>query len=174
MSNIAYTYEIINVDAAARCMEIVYSSPGRQTMHIGARLPFVGESLESVVQMYSPVTFWREQEMAVVVPELGGGELQEPAASPAPEPAPTQPPSTQTTPLQFIDRFTEAEQLGIVTATLGNAAVKLWYDKLLAASFVDIADPRLSAGLDALVSAGLLAPERKVQVLAETLPVSQP
>jgi hypothetical protein len=69
--NIAYTYEIVSVDPAARCMEIVYSSVGRQTMHIGARLPFEGESLEAVIEMYSPVAYWREQETPVTVPEVG-------------------------------------------------------------------------------------------------------
>jgi hypothetical protein len=69
--NITYTYEIINVDQAARCMEVVYSSEGRQTMHIGARLPFEGESLKAVIQMYAPVALWREQEVVVVAPEQG-------------------------------------------------------------------------------------------------------
>lgn len=69
--SIAYTYEIVSVDPAARCMEIVYSSEGRQAMHIGARLPFEGESLESVVDMYSPVALWLAQEAPVVVPQVG-------------------------------------------------------------------------------------------------------
>lgn len=69
--SIPYTYEIVSVDPAARCMEIVYSSEGRQTMHIGARLPFEGESLEAVVAMYSPVSYWLEQEAPVVIPEIG-------------------------------------------------------------------------------------------------------
>jgi hypothetical protein len=90
---------------------------------------------------------------------------------PTPE-APALPPPTTVTPLQFVERFTDAEQLSIVGATLQNAQVKLWYDKLLAASFVDLADPRLSAGLDSLVAFGLITPERKVEVMSETLPVS--
>lgn len=69
--SIEYTYEIISVDPAARCMEIVYSSDGRQTLHIGARLPFEGENLEAVVAMYSPVAYWLQQETPVVVPEIG-------------------------------------------------------------------------------------------------------
>ena len=68
---IEYTYQIIAVDEAARCMEVVYSSEGRQTLHIGARLPYEGESLEAVIQMYAPVAYWREQETAVVVPQVG-------------------------------------------------------------------------------------------------------
>lgn len=69
--SIDYTYEVIAVNEAARCMEVVYSSTGRQTMHIGARLPYEGETLEAVVRMYSPVAYWLEQEAKVVVPEVG-------------------------------------------------------------------------------------------------------
>lgn len=69
--SIPYTYEIIAVNEAARCMEIVYRSEGRATQHIGARLPYEGESLEAVVQMYSPVTYWLEQEAKVQVVAVG-------------------------------------------------------------------------------------------------------
>jgi hypothetical protein len=82
--SIAYSYEIISVDQQARVMEVVYSSPGRQTMHISARLPFAGESLETIINMFSPVAYWREQEAEVVVPELGSGQIAEPVP-PTPE-----------------------------------------------------------------------------------------
>lgn len=81
---IPYSYEIIKVDPQARVMEVVYSSPGRQTMHISARLPYVGESLETVIDMFSPVAYWRELEAEVVVPELGSGQVT-PPAEPTPE-----------------------------------------------------------------------------------------
>ena len=71
--SITYTYEIIKVDEAARCMEVVYSSAGRQTTHIGARLPYQGESLEAIIQMYAPVAYWREEEATVVAPAIGVG-----------------------------------------------------------------------------------------------------
>jgi hypothetical protein len=73
--SISYTYEIISVNPQYRAMEVVYSAPGHQTMHIGARLPFVGESLESVIDMFSPVPLWLEQAAEVVVPELGAGQI---------------------------------------------------------------------------------------------------
>jgi hypothetical protein len=69
--NITYTYQIINVDEQARCMEVVYASEGRQTMHIGARLPFEGEELEDVIKAFAPVRLWEEAEMQVVVPQTG-------------------------------------------------------------------------------------------------------
>lgn len=78
--SIAYTYEIVAVDPAARCMEVVYSSDGHQTMHIGARLPFEGESLESVIQMYAPVAYWLEQQAPVSVPEVGTSGAVSPAS----------------------------------------------------------------------------------------------
>jgi hypothetical protein len=83
--SISYTYEIISVDPQARAMEVVYSAPGHQTMHIGARLPFVGESLESVIEMFSPVPLWLEQATEVVVPELGAGQIVPAGAPPPPD-----------------------------------------------------------------------------------------
>lgn len=65
MSDITYNYEIIKVDKQSKCMEVVYSSPGKPTLHIGARLPYVGETLDSIIQMYSPVRMWEEQEAQV-------------------------------------------------------------------------------------------------------------
>jgi hypothetical protein len=83
MSNIAYTYEIISVNEQARVMEVVYASPGRQTMHIGARLPYQGETVEAIVDMYAPVRFWEEQEAAVVVPQVGvSGSVTPPGVEP--------------------------------------------------------------------------------------------
>jgi hypothetical protein len=69
--NIAYTYEIVSVDEAARCMEVVYTSDGQQTMRIGARLPFEGENLEAVVRMYAPVAYWQSEQTPVVAPAVG-------------------------------------------------------------------------------------------------------
>ena len=92
-------------------------------------------------------------------PQLSWGGQSIPVTNMAP---------TSITPLEFIDRFTEAEQLAIVTATMTNPVVKLWYDKLLAAQSVVFADPRLSAGLDGLVDAGLITAERKAEILPES------
>lgn len=75
------------------------------------------------------------------------------------------PPKTQFTSLEFLDRFSEAEQLAVVTATMTNPVIKLWYDRLLAASFIDLVDPRTEEGIDALIAADLIATERKQQLL---------
>jgi len=67
--------------------------------------------------------------------------------------------------LEFIEKFTDEEQLAIVTATLANPTVKLWYDKLLAADSINLEDARLIAGMDALVAASLLTAERKDAIM---------
>ena len=73
--------------------------------------------------------------------------------------------ATTVTPLQYVERFTDAEQLAIVTATMNNPVIKLWYDKLMAASEVVFSDPRLSAGMDAMVAAGLITQARSEEIL---------
>lgn len=76
MSDITYNYEIIAVDEAARCMEVVYTSETHGVMHVGARLPFDGETLEQIISMFSPVQEWRLRALPVVVPEVGtSGQL---------------------------------------------------------------------------------------------------
>lgn len=80
------------------------------------------------------------------------------------------PPYPQFTALEMLDLFTEAEQLAVVNATMTVPAVKLWYDRMIAATFVTYEDPRTEGGLQALVDAGLLSPERKAEIVAAMQP----
>lgn len=67
---IPYTYTILSVDEAARCMLIEYTS-SRGTMQASARLPYEGESLESIVASYAPLRWWEEQETPMVQVTVG-------------------------------------------------------------------------------------------------------
>lgn len=87
-------------------------------------------------------------------------------AEPDPDYVPPEPEYPQFTALEMLDLFSEEEQLAVVQATMANAAVKLWYDRLIAATFVTYADPRTEGGLQALVDAGLLDPRRKAEIVA--------
>lgn len=69
--SITYNFEVASVDEQARCMEVIYSADGHETMRIGARLPYEGETLEAVIRMYEPVNFWLEKQMTVVAPSVG-------------------------------------------------------------------------------------------------------
>lgn len=79
-------------------------------------------------------------------------------------------PYPQFTPLELLDLFTEAEQLAVVAATMTEPAVKLWYDRLIAATFVTYEDPRTESGLQALVDAELITPSRKAAIVAAMQP----
>ena len=67
--------------------------------------------------------------------------------------------------LDFLDRFSEQTQLKIVTEAMRIPAIRLWYDRLLAAQQVDLNSPRLRAGLEAMRQAGLLTTEEIAQAL---------
>lgn len=95
--------------------------------------------------------------------EITESELNQLRASRAVSPV-VQP--KQFTSLEYLDLFTESEQLAVVSATMAVPQVKLWYDKMLAAGFITSADPRTEGGLAALVGAGLLTEVRKVEILA--------
>lgn len=87
--SIEYTYEIISVNEEARCMEVRYTSEGREPVLVGARLPFEGEALDAVVHAYSPVRFWEEQDAKVVVPQVGHvGTITPITPQPQPQPQP--------------------------------------------------------------------------------------
>lgn len=86
------------------------------------------------------------------------------------EPPADVPPSTVAdknvlTSLQFMDRFTETEQLAIVAVTMASPQVKLWYDKMIAATEIVLADPRLTYGLQSLVDGGLISQARMDEIL---------
>ena len=77
----------------------------------------------------------------------------------------TPPEHRKLTSLEFLDLFTDAEQLAVTTAAMQSPQVKLWYDRTLAASFITLDDPRTEAGLSSLVVAGLLTEDRKAAIV---------
>jgi len=89
--SIEYTYEIAAVNAQSRCMEVVYRASGHPEQRIGTRLPYEGETLESVIAAFAPVRYWEELSTPVSVPQVGQTGVIVPAAQ-ATQAAPT--PST--------------------------------------------------------------------------------
>jgi len=71
MDSIDYSYEILNVDVQAKCMEVKYSAPGHSTIHVGARIPFEDEQLEEVIRSFAPIEQWRNELRSFSVPEVG-------------------------------------------------------------------------------------------------------
>lgn len=89
------------------------------------------------------------------------------AHNPSAAPEPTAP---RLSFLEFMDLFTEAEQLAIAGAAMTNVATKLWYDRAVGAQFIDLGDARLTDGLQAMVTAGLLTSARRNRVLKGLTP----
>jgi hypothetical protein len=81
-----------------------------------------------------------------------------------PPPVPV-PPKRQFSFLEFMDLFTDSEQLALAGAAMTDAATKLWYDRAVGAQFISLDDARLTAGLDAMVAAELLTAPRRDRVL---------
>lgn len=83
--SIEYTYEIAAVNAQARCMEVVYRASGHPEQRIGTRLPYEGETLESVIAAYSPVGYWESLQASVTTPAVGASGTISPPSTPSQE-----------------------------------------------------------------------------------------
>jgi hypothetical protein len=91
-----------------------------------------------------------------------------------PQPEPASDSEPRTIPRQYplfvgnqkLDLFTPAEQLAVVTATMSDPVVKLFYDRLLGATYWSYEDQETERGLAVLVEKGLLTQERKAEVVA--------
>lgn len=73
------------------------------------------------------------------------------------------------TKLAMIDRFTEAEYEGVLTAAKSDVQVQGWLDRFAAATQINLDDPRTVSGMDLLVSKNLLTQARADEIL--TAPV---
>jgi len=113
-------------------------------------------------ERYTDETLTIDTERQVVVSTRG--------VEPDPDYVPPEPEYPQFTALEMLDLFTEDEQLAVKAAALQNAELALWYDRLIAATFVTYADPRVEVGLQALVDAELLTPIRKAEIVAAMPP----
>jgi len=69
------------------------------------------------------------------------------------------------TKLAFMNRFTMEELAAIYTAAKTEVMVEVFFDKLKLAEYVDVTDPQTIAGVQALVSKGLLTEARAQEVL---------
>ena len=81
-----------------------------------------------------------------------------------PEPPPPEYVNKMTV-LQFRNRFTTQEKTAIYSSTDINT--KMFLDDLSTASFVDVTDPNTIAGVDYLISTGIVESGRRQELLAQ-------
>lgn len=74
-------------------------------------------------------------------------------------------PNTLNTKSEWMSRFTDQELAVIYTAAKQSVAVEIWLERFKVAEYIDASDPRTSAGVHALESAGILAPGRALEIL---------
>lgn len=67
--------------------------------------------------------------------------------------------------VEFIDLFTIAEYAAIKAARASDVTVDYFFDRLQMAEYLMPTDPRTVAGLDYLVSVGLLATARRDEIV---------
>jgi hypothetical protein len=70
------------------------------------------------------------------------------------------------TPLQFMEEFTTEERIALRTFAKSDVLAEDWLDLLKAANEVRMDDPRTRAGLDYMVSKGVLSQARIEEILS--------
>lgn len=118
------------------------------------------ETAGDIALMFHPDMVWVEADASVNAGDLYQDGVFTRPSPPEPEPAPERTYS----PLEFLDLFTEDEQLAATVQKQTNPHISLWFDRLIAAGFVRKSDPRVPAGLDAMVTVEVITPQRKEEI----------
>lgn len=77
------------------------------------------------------------------------------------------------TKLAMIDRFTEAEYEGILTAAKTDVQVQGWLDRFAAANQINLDDNLTVSGINLLVSKNLLTDERGKEILTNQVQLNE-
>jgi hypothetical protein len=89
------------------------------------------------------------------------------AAGNTPDAADPVPPVRVITPRAFRERFTDTEQAAISAAAMTDAQVFDWRLRAAEAQEIDLDLAETGQGIDFLISKGLIAADRKEQILAQ-------
>lgn len=72
--------------------------------------------------------------------------------------------------LEFMDLFTEPEQVELAGAAMTDPTMKLWYDRALGAQGIYLSDERTIAGVNHAAEQGLITNNRRDAVLRGEAP----
>ena len=114
-----------------------------------------------------PASDFPDLDLVVVAADVRDNDFVNANGQKIEPPAAPRPPITA---LEFRDRFTADEKTAIYTAasasTNAGRQLRIWLDDASAAKEVHLDHPRIVAGIDYLVGAGILATGRKTEILA--------
>lgn len=155
---IEFTWKIESVDDLNKTMVVVYSS-GTKSQRLSIPQPLESQDLTQWINQYAPIDYFAQEAYAeITVGQTGTGSAV-PPAPPAPLPV-------MISPIEFMNKFTEAEKLAITAASLSDPAIRLWYDQLLASQGVNMSDTSVLAGIAQLVKAKAITQARADEILA--------
>jgi len=110
-----------------------------------------------------------------ITPEPGIGWTYENAvfvAPPAPPPAPPEP--SIIAKIALLNRMTDAEFVGILTAAKTDVEVELWKTRFDSVTTIDLTDgSRVVAGFPMLVAKGLLTQQRADKILTDPVQLDE-
>lgn len=144
-------------------MQVFYDPNSMQVMAVAKGCRDSGEAWKAsgFVEAEAPDSMPLSRDLKVTVEN---GIVSAWKASPNPA-QPAAPKPKEITALAFMDRFTPDERAAIRAAARNSDALADWIDRFRAARTIGLEDARTIAGLDAVVSAGLLTAERKAAIL---------
>lgn len=126
MENITYAYRVMHV--GDRSMEVEYSADGFDPVVVGMPRPREGNSVEAMIQAYSPVTYWLDLIAPRAEVEVGvSGEVEvrtEPPSNPGELTLEDLPPVSHAQIIAALiaaEILTEAEGVAWITGTLPAA-----------------------------------------------------
>ena len=83
------TFEITAVNESLRCMDVMFRAAGQPDVLVGARMPFEGEDLNTVVASFAPICYWKDLAKQVIPVAVGTTGtvtiLEEPVVEPVVE-----------------------------------------------------------------------------------------
>ena len=124
--------------------------------YISNKQEWKGERIDGLLHPRSIEKLWSAEELARI-----GLEVYDIPNEPAE-------PRTICSFVEFMGLFTPSEQIAVASAAQTDPALKLWYDQAVASNWVSLQSGLVKAGMQALVTAGLLTEERSNAILGST------
>lgn len=122
-------------------------------LNVAAHRP-LGEDESSFAARYG----LQDGEILDLYPGMSDAEVEAALAAAVDEPMPSQP--VLLTRLQFMDLFTQEELVTLYTAAKTEVALEVFLDQFRVTEQIALNDPKVIAGLQALVDLGIVSAER--------------
>lgn len=173
-------YILIETDTTftTREVEVPVDPQALTTTQVGALLPTqtVTDTIPGV-RLYQCISQTGAMEYKTLDGQpytMTGGSFVVDPTPPTPEwdvpeqPMQVAPPQTKRvlTKLAYMNRFTDAELVGIYSTAKSSVEVEVWLEKFRVSEEINLDDPDTSNGLYALETVGLIAPGRANEILA--------